>query len=149
MSASRPSPSVNEDVLEQLSALMFAFRSEMRREMQAAGHAFNGMEVRMFMRIAAHPGSAASDLVRDSGRDKAQVTRLIQQLEQAGLVRREPDAEDRRVQRLFVTEQGEQLHRELRRQRKAVARRLLGNLDEAEQAQLGRLLARMRGGQPE
>jgi DNA-binding MarR family transcriptional regulator len=139
----------NEDVLEQLNALMFVFRSEMRRALHEAGYAFNGMEVRMFLRIAEHPGCAASDLVRDSGRDKAQVTRLIQQLEQTGFVRREPDEQDRRVQRLFVTEAGEQLHGKLRRWRQAVAHRLMGRLSEEEQAQLARLLARMRPDQSE
>lgn len=134
----------DEDVLDQLHAVMHAFRSEMRRALHEAGHAFNGMEVRMFLQIAQHAGVTASELVARSGRDKAQITRLIQQLEQAGLVRREPDASDRRVQRLFLTEAGEALHIHLQRERQAVGARLLGKLDVREQAQLSSLLARIR-----
>lgn len=135
---------VDEDALEQLSAVMFAFKSEMRRAMQVAGHALNGMEVRMFLHIARHPGVTASALVAGSGRDKAQVTRLVQQLEQAALVRRETDPCDRRVQRLFLSEEGLQLHGHLQRQRQAVGARLLGKLSAEEQAQLGALLAKIR-----
>lgn len=137
---------VQDDVLEQLQALMFAFRKEMRRALHDAGHAFNGMEVKVFLRIAEHPGCASSDLVRESGRDKAQITRLIQQLEQAGLVAREPDAQDRRIQRLHATPAGRQLHSELRERRRQIGSRMLARLNEEEQRQLAGLLSRMRGG---
>jgi len=136
--------SVNDDVLDQLQALMFAFRKEMRRALHEAGHAFNGMEAKVFLRIAEHPGCASSDLVRESGRDKAQITRLIQQLEQAGLVAREADPQDRRVQRLHVTDAGRQLHQDLRERRRQIAHRMLGNLNREEQQQLASLLSRMR-----
>lgn len=139
----RPS---DTDVLEQLHALMFAFRGELQRLGREAQAPVNPMEVRALLHVAHHPGTTASDLVRHSGRDKAQVTRLIQQLEQAGLLRREADAADRRQQRLYATEAGEQLHRELRQRRDALGRRLLAVLSADEQVQLGQLLARLREG---
>lgn len=144
MTPSPAKPSVNEDVLEQLDALMFAYRGEMHRAMREAGLPINPMEVRVLLHVAHHPGCTASELARHSGRDKAQVTRLLQQLEQAALIRREADAGDRRVQRLFLSEAGERTHRQLAGERKAIGRRLLGALDAEEQAQLGRLLARLR-----
>lgn len=137
-------PYVDEDVLEQLNALMFAYRGEMHRAMREAGLPIKPMEVRVLLHVATHPGCTAGDLARHSGRDKAQVTRLLQQLEQAGLMRRNADAQDRRVQRLFVTEAGERTHRQLSAERDAIGRRFLGALSADEQAQLGRLLARLR-----
>ena len=134
---------VREDVLEQLNAVMFAFRGEMRRAMHEAGHCLHGMEVRMFLQIAAHPGCTASELVARSGRDKGQMARLIQQLEQSGLVQRQPDPADRRVQRLSLTEGGLQLHGQLQRQRQVVGERLLAKLSAQEQGQLAALLARI------
>ncbi|AIS63904.1 MarR family winged helix-turn-helix transcriptional regulator [Listeria ivanovii] len=38
--------------------------------------------------------------------DKASVTRHIKRLEELGMIRREMDAKDRRIQRIFVTEVG-------------------------------------------
>ncbi|AHI57178.1 MarR family winged helix-turn-helix transcriptional regulator [Listeria ivanovii] len=38
--------------------------------------------------------------------DKASVTRHIKRLEELGMIRREIDAKDRRIQRIFVTEKG-------------------------------------------
>ncbi|HAA0439685.1 TPA_asm: MarR family transcriptional regulator [Listeria monocytogenes] len=41
--------------------------------------------------------------------DKASVTRHIKRLEELGMIRREIDAKDRRIQRIFVTETGFQM----------------------------------------
>ena len=83
--------------------------------------------------------------MRESGRDKAQVARLLQQMEARGWVRRSGDAVDRRVQRLEATEAGQTLHARMRAVRDAEARALLGRLTLAEQAELARLLARLLG----
>lgn len=135
--------SANEDLMEQLHAVMFAFRSEMRRAVQESGHTLNGMEVRALLWIAAHDGATARELAQHSGRDKAQLTRVIQQLEQADLLSRSADADDRRVQRLALTQQGAALVASLKAERQAVAARMLGKLSKAEQAQLATLLARL------
>ncbi|WP_149808171.1 MarR family winged helix-turn-helix transcriptional regulator, partial [Listeria monocytogenes] len=42
--------------------------------------------------------------------DKASVTRHIKRLEELGVIRREIDAKDRRIQRIFVTEAGCRMH---------------------------------------
>jgi DNA-binding MarR family transcriptional regulator len=133
----------NEDLMEQLHAVMFAFRSEMRRAVQESGHTLNGMEVRALLWIAAHASATARELAQHTGRDKAQLTRVIQQLEQADLLSRSADADDRRVQRLALTPQGAALVASLQAERQAVAARMLGKLSKVEQAQLAALLARL------
>ncbi|MDX3901587.1 MAG: MarR family transcriptional regulator [Sphingobium sp.] len=49
----------------------------------------------------------ASGLAREIGHDTGAMTRVIDQLAQAGLVERHPDPSDRRVTKLSVTKEGE------------------------------------------
>ena len=62
-------------------------------------------------------------------------------LEHDGLVRRERTSDNRRVQRVTVTESGEALFLRLRRAAGAFEGRLRAGLDDAEAAELRRLLA--------
>ena len=62
-------------------------------------------------------------------------------MEREGLVRRERTADNRRVQRVTVTEAGEALFLRLRRAAGAFDGRLRAGLDDAEVADLRRLLA--------
>lgn len=133
-----------DEVLEQLSALMFRFRAELRRDIIDAGHPVNGMEVRILSQIARTPACTAMDLVRGNGRDKAQIARILQQLEQNGLVTRAPDEQDRRQQRLALSGAGKSLATALHRARRNVGRRLLAALSVEEQQQLGQLLTKLR-----
>jgi DNA-binding MarR family transcriptional regulator len=78
--------------------------------------------------------------------DKSTVTRLVDRLEQAGLVRRIPDRADRRVQRVVLTERGvEQRDCARAAHERSLARRLAA-LGPAEQRQLCRLLGKLRAG---
>lgn len=61
-------------------------------------------------------------------------------LERQGLVRRERTADNRRVQRVTVTESGEALFLRLRRAAAAFDGRLRAGLDDADVAELRRLL---------
>lgn len=54
-----------------------------------------------------------SDLAGAMHCDASYVTQLADRLEEAGLVEREPDPDDRRVKRLVLTPKGEQTRREL------------------------------------
>lgn len=135
--------SANEDLIDQLHAVMHAFRSEMKRAVLESGHSLNGMEVRALLWIARHPGSSARELALHSGRDKAQLARVIQQLEHAGLVSREAHASDRRLQCLNLTAPGAALMESLQRERQLVSARMLGKLSAVEQKQLAALLARL------
>ena len=135
--------SANEDLIDQLHAVMHAFRSEMKRVVQESGHSLNGMEVRALLWIARHPGGSARELAQHSGRDKAQLARVIQQLEQAALVSRAAHASDRRLQCLNLTAAGAALMESLQRERQHVSARMLGKLSAAEQKQLAALLARL------
>lgn len=148
MKTKNPAPGAADEVVDQLDALLFAFRGEVHRAMREAVVPLSPMELRVLLHVARHPGCTAVDLAQHSGRDKGQLARLVQHLEALQLIRREPHAHDRRAQCLFTTEAGEAIHARMRAQRRALAKSLLGRLDTAEQAQLALLLGKLKAGVP-
>src|SRR4051794_19583881 len=72
------------------------------------------------------------------------LTHHLHALEDAGIVRRERDRGDRRVQRVALTDAGEAMFQQLLGAVAAFDRSLRSGLRAAEVAQLGDLLARLR-----
>lgn len=138
---------LQDDVLERLQGLMFGlrarFHAQLREAAETAG-ALTPTEVRVLRYVAHHPGLTQAELVAHSRRDKAQVTRLIQQLEAQGLLARTADEEDRRRWRLSLTPRGQALQQSLQAQHKRLSARLVHDLTPEELRQLGSLLARMQ-----
>ena len=64
----------------------------------------------------------------------------IANMEQAGFVRREPDEQDRRSSRVYITEEGKRRQKESLNRRIQNAKRVMAPLDEAEKETLLRLL---------
>src|SRR5688572_29049963 len=71
------------------------------------------------------------------------LTHHLDALERAGLVTREREAANRRVQRVTVTESGEHLFLRLRRAAASFDGRLRAGLDDGDVAQLRRLLGQL------
>ena len=67
----------------------------------------------------------------------------IANMEQAGLVRREPDEQDRRSSRIYITPEGQQRQAELLARRVENARRVLAPLTEEEKKTLLKLLEKV------
>ncbi|NJN16187.1 MAG: MarR family transcriptional regulator [Oscillochloris sp.] len=78
--------------------------------------------------------------------DKSTVTRIIDRLERAGLVRRDADPTDRRVQRVVLTDRGRLLRDQARRAQSESLVERLSILDTTEQQQLQDLLQKLRDG---
>lgn len=78
--------------------------------------------------------------------DKSTITRIVDRLESAGLVRREADPDDRRVQRVVLTGQGQETRDRARAAHERSIERRMGALDSDEQRQLLALLTRLRDG---
>ncbi|MDQ8023395.1 MAG: MarR family winged helix-turn-helix transcriptional regulator [Moraxellaceae bacterium] len=135
----------DEALLEHLHALMHLFKAQARDALAADGSGLGPMEARALGFIARHPGSTQQDLVEHSGRDKAQIARLVGQLGERGLIERRADESDRRCQRLQLTPAGQALQRRQRQKRRQLLERMLTGFDEHERQALGDLLARMRG----
>jgi DNA-binding MarR family transcriptional regulator len=63
----------------------------------------------MLMNLYRHPGMSQHELARKLLVGRSNITMLIPQLEQRGVLKRESDAKDKRVLRLTLTEDGEAL----------------------------------------
>jgi DNA-binding MarR family transcriptional regulator len=63
----------------------------------------------LLMNLYRHPGASQHDVARKLLVGRSNVTMLMPQLEQQGLIRREGDAKDKRVLRLYLTPEGEAL----------------------------------------
>jgi len=101
----------------------------------------------------AHPGQAfcLRELARNDGitqRDLAEqlkvtrptVTVMLQKMEKSGLIERRSDERDQRYTRIYLTEAGATLHREMRRMLDEMVAEVIGPLSEKDQAELVRLL---------
>jgi DNA-binding MarR family transcriptional regulator len=84
-----------------------------------------------------------SDLARELAITKPSVSGLITRLLAGGFLRREQSHQDARSFHLHLTEKGLQFMDAHQRSHEAIARRLLAGLDEHEQQQLVRLLAKV------
>lgn len=63
----------------------------------------------LLMNLYRHPGASQHDVARKLLVGRSNVTMLMPQLEKQGLIRREGDAKDKRVLRLYLTPEGEDL----------------------------------------
>jgi DNA-binding MarR family transcriptional regulator len=78
------------------------------------------------------PGTQLA-LAQQLGVDRTVMTYLLDDLEQAGLIERQPDPADRRARRVVITEAGRALHRTLQERMTQVAAHVLSGLDPAGQ----------------
>ncbi|EAG1403767.1 MarR family transcriptional regulator [Listeria monocytogenes] len=75
--------------------------------------------------------------------DKASVTRHIKRLEELGMIRREIDSKDRRIQRIFVTETGFQMRDLIEEVTAEWSALLTANFSEKEKDDLMHLIGRL------
>ena len=134
----------DEDVLELVHGVMHEYRTLQYRSLRDGPHDITHMEGKVLAFFGHHPGATQSDLAQHSGRDKAQLARLIKGLRERGLLGAEVDENDRRNVRLSLSAEGQALQRGLRQQAKRLATRALGGLDASEREQLLSLLHRLR-----
>jgi DNA-binding MarR family transcriptional regulator len=89
-------------------------------------------------------GIAQSELAEALYVQPATVTNALQRMERVGLVERRQDADDQRVSRVYLTEQGRALRESVHRVWGALEDEALAGFDDEERAQLERLLLRLR-----
>lgn len=130
-------------VVERLHALMHLLRRRQQQAAQAEGEGLAAMEMRALGFFVRHPGSTAKALAAHSGRDKAQVARLLQPLLARGLLTATPDAQDRRSLQLRPTASGARLERRMAARRQRMHDELLAGFSPAELQALASSLERM------
>lgn len=130
------------DLMEQFSDLVHSFKHRQRRTLESAID-LPPMQAKALMFVARHPGQTQQDLVDHSGRDKAQVARLLKELEEHGLIQRSPDPKDRRVLRLDISPAGSQVIDRFMAMRRQITAAMLDGLSDQDRQTLARLLAAM------
>jgi DNA-binding MarR family transcriptional regulator len=101
-----------------------------------------GQEQLLFL-LWQEDGVSQSQLAEAACVDLSTITKAVQRMERAGLLRRDQDAEDARVSRVSLTEQGRALEAPTMRAWKALEARLVQHLTETEQVLLRRLLLQL------
>jgi len=127
------------DLADQLRPILLRLNRELRRELHGLG--ITGGQASLLVAIKRSPGIGVNEL---AGRERVSppaITGAIRRLERGGLVRREPDAVDRRRHGLYVSEEGERVLRAVKRRRTAWLAARLRELDEPERAAVERALA--------
>lgn len=134
----------DEAVLELVHTVMHQFRSLQYRALEGGTHGVTHMESKVLGFFARSPDATQSDLVQHSGRDKAQLARLIKGLRERGLLSGEADAADRRNVRLRLTAEGHAVQRVLRQQGRKLEARAVAGLSEEQRGELVALLRQVR-----
>lgn len=94
-------------------------------------------------RLCGGDGITQKELAGRVDKDPTNLTRILDQLERKGLIRREANRSDRRSFRLTVTERGRELDRLLAPLEREFVAQLLEGVSEAEQATLRAVLSRI------
>jgi len=143
-SASAAKPSTADAVLELVHTVMHQFRSRQYQVLRDGLHDITHMESKVMGFFAHHPGATLSDLAQHSGRDKAQLARLVKGLRERALLAGEADVADRRNVHLTLSAEGHAVQQALRREARAMNARAVDGLGAQEQAQLVELLGRVK-----
>jgi DNA-binding MarR family transcriptional regulator len=85
----------------------------------------------------------AADIGRELSHDAGAMTRMIDKLETAGLVRRVPRERDRRAADLELTKEGRRVHEEVKRVQVTLLNRMLRGFSKTEARTLEKLLKRL------
>lgn len=137
----RESPAAGErDVLELIHSAMHRYRARQYRVLRDGSHDITHMDSRVLGYFDRHPGATQSDLAAHSGRDKAQLARLVKGLRERGLLDGVPDAVDRRNLRMTLTAQGKAVQRTLQQAARRLSAQAVAGLSEAQRAQLVQML---------
>ena len=132
-------------VLELIHSIMHQYRSQQFQALRDGQHELTHMEAKVLAFFGRHPGSTQSDLARRSGRDKAQLARLITALRERGLLHGEADSADRRNTRLSLTKAGKAIEQAAQSEAAKLNAQAVRGMSDAQQQELLDLLLQVKG----
>jgi len=139
-----PTASAAETVIDLVHTVMHQFRSTQYQVLREHAHDVTHMESKVMGFFARHAGATLSDLVAHSGRDKAQLAKLVKGLRERGMLAAESDAADRRSVHLRLSAAGQAAQQAVRAEGRVLNEQALAGLSAREQAQLIDLLRRVK-----
>jgi len=133
-----------DTVLESIHAIMHLYRARQYRALRDSALDLTHMETKALGFFVRRPGATQSELVAHSGRDKAQLARLVRSLRDKGLLVGEVNEDDRRRELLYPTEAGLALFRNVEEEGARLAAVAVTGLEDEECRQLVALLGKVR-----
>jgi DNA-binding MarR family transcriptional regulator len=138
--SSAPSGSTLALLLREIRA---AFWTQMQAELLAAGHELNFSQYITLKELAKGEASA-TDLARAAQLNPGAMTRLLDKLEQRGILARVADPNDRRALRIRLTDAGIAIWNDVNHCGQLVRERATRGMSEADRDALTRLLSQVR-----
>ncbi|MEN3311747.1 MAG: hypothetical protein V7645_1076 [Actinomycetota bacterium] len=108
-------------------------------------HGFHPREFGLMTVLSKRPGITQHELASLARVDPSSMVALMDELERRGVAERRVDPEDRRRRSVYLTAQGEERVRVLQGEARKAAKEFLAPLDDAENAELNRLLRKLAG----
>jgi DNA-binding MarR family transcriptional regulator len=134
----------SDEVLDLVHAVMHRYRSQQYQALRAGPHDITHMESKVLDYFGRHPGATQNELSGHSGRDKAQLARLIKALRDRALLAGKAGETDRRSVHLTLTAEGESVLFALAQQSQRLNAKAVAGLTKAEQLQFAKLLQRVK-----
>ena len=143
-----PSRFVLDGVDDLSSRVFFAFLVTLRLHKQLmlrtlAGQGTHPGQIFCLHVLAGHDGISQRDLADALRLSPPTVSRMLQAMQKAGAVERRPDAADQRLTRVFLTDAGRDLERQLRGVVAEFVNETIGELPENDRRELARLLGEL------
>lgn len=139
----REAPAV-EDLGQALNALLLTYLGRAREALADVPGGPRGFQVLQLAQEQACTNQAG--MAAALRLDRTVMTYLVDDLEKAGLIERQPDPADRRARRVVITAAGTKILRSAQVAIRDVERETVGALDDAEAAQLRTLLTKAAHG---
>ncbi|MBU5438897.1 MarR family transcriptional regulator [Tissierella sp. MSJ-40] len=98
----------------------------------------------MLFVLSKEDGQSQKELANKLNLKPATITVMLKRMEKANLVERRQDAEDQRVSRVYITEQGKEVYEKVNKIMKNVEEECFGNFTVEEKVILRRLLMQMK-----
>jgi MarR family transcriptional regulator, organic hydroperoxide resistance regulator len=125
--------------------VLLAKRLRLEFETRFAPLGIHAGQDRLLQELWREDGITQRELIERLSVEPPTVTGIVQRLERAGFLSREPDADNRRIQRVHLTDAGRKLEGPVRKVWRDVERRFLRDLSPAERDQLQSILTRLVG----
>ena len=126
-----------------LAGVIHTLKSRLADAFARRGIGYPPMQLKVLRMVSRIDACNAQCVAQTLDRDKAQVTRLLQELVNDGVLERIPNPVDKRSQLLHLTEEGSVLYQQMLDAEQEVLRELAGMLSSEDQQAFSELMARM------
>jgi len=134
---------MDNELIDLMRTVATRFHARMREHVAASDAGLTGFQARLLNLIGRNEGVSPLELSVFIERDKAQVTRAVNELEALGIVTRTPSPIDKRAKCLMLTPSGHKMHAHLKGLREQLAAETLSDFNDDEKQALRLSLQRM------